>query len=684
MKFLYPEFLWALTLISIPIIIHLFNFRKFQKIYFSNIGLLKEVKLETKSKSQLKHYLLLLLRILAISALVFAFAQPYFPSTDIAPPGDNHISIYIDNSHSMDSKGENGYRLDLAKEQAIELVNGFAPTDQFQVITNDFEGRHQRFYNKSDCINLIDEIKPSFSSKKLSEIYARQSELFRDINTNKTAFWLSDFQKNSTDLNQLKSDSSFKVICFPYYHQKAQNLSIDSVFFETPVRRFGAEDRLIASIKNQSDQDIEFKLLLYNNGIAQAFLNFEINANSQKNCELPYTLSKAGIQHCTLELSDYPDADLTFDDTYYFSYFVKPILKVYHVYESTSLMESELFLKTLFSTNTYFEYKSSLLSNVDFGALNENDLIILSNVTTITSGLNTSLQNYINNGGNVVIFPSKTSNIESYNSFLTSYSNLNLQALSTNATKIAKLATDHPIYQGIFDEIPSNVDLPTAINYYQINNPSTSNFANIMTLQSGNPFLSYLKLPSGSISICASPLTNESSNFAKHALFVPTLLRLAEFSQSQQQYSFTIGKDISISADSKITNSDGLFIKKAFEEGAFKPEIKKTNSGNTLLFYDQIKSAGPYSIELNNEIIGGFSFNYNRTESDQDFHSKETLLQLIENNMLSSTFSIINNVDSSNPVSLTEQLDSAKYWKYLIVLALIFLAGEIAVYRLWK
>jgi hypothetical protein len=684
MKFLYPEFLWALSLISIPIIIHLFNFRKFQKIYFSNIGLLKEVKLETKSKSQLKHYLLLALRILAITALVFAFAQPFFPSSDIAPPGDNHISIFIDNSHSMDSKGENGYRLDLAKEQAIELVNGFAPTDQFQVITNDFEGRHQRFYNKSDCINLIDEIKPSFSSKKMSEVYTRQSELFRDVTTNKTAFWLSDFQKNSADFDQLKLDSSIKVVCLPYYHQKAQNLSIDSVFFETPVRRFGAEDRLIASIKNQSDQDLEFKLLMYNNGAAQAFLNFEIAANAQKNCELPYTINTPGVQHCALEITDYPDADLTFDDTYYFSYFVKPIIKIHHIYENTSLLESELFLKTLFGTNTFFEYKSSLLSMVEFGSINENDFIILSDITNITSGLNSTLQTYINQGGNVLIFPAKNSNILSYNDFLASYSNVSLQSLSSNTSKISKLATEHPLYQGIFDEIPANVDLPTVLNYYSISNPSTSNFTSIMTLQSGNPFLAYLKLPSGSISLCAAPLSNESSNFPKHALFVPTLLRLAEFSQTQQKYSYTIGKEISVSADSKISNSDGLIIKKAFEEGEFKPEIKKTNAGNSLLFYDQIKTAGPYSIVLNNETIGGFSYNYNRIESSQDFHTNESLLAALETNQLSASFSIMDNVDSSNPLSIAEQLDATKYWKILILLTLIFLAGEVAVYRLWK
>ena len=144
MKLLYPEFLWALIALSIPIIIHLFNFRKFTKVYFSNIELLKEVKLETKSKSRLKHLLILLIRLLLVTFLVFAFAQPYIPVENEKQHGDATVAVYIDNSHSMDTKGENGYLLDLAKEQAILIAEGYKATDRFQIITNDLEARHQR------------------------------------------------------------------------------------------------------------------------------------------------------------------------------------------------------------------------------------------------------------------------------------------------------------------------------------------------------------------------------------------------------------------------------------------------------------------------------------------------------------------------------------------------------------
>ena len=109
MKFLYPQFLYALGLVAIPIIIHLFNFRKFRTVYFSNVQFLKSVKEKTKSQSQLKHFLILLSRILAITALVLAFAQPYIPVDESSQQAKKYaVSIYIDNSFSMDAENEQG------------------------------------------------------------------------------------------------------------------------------------------------------------------------------------------------------------------------------------------------------------------------------------------------------------------------------------------------------------------------------------------------------------------------------------------------------------------------------------------------------------------------------------------------------------------------------------------------
>ncbi|PLW99845.1 MAG: hypothetical protein C0594_16555, partial [Marinilabiliales bacterium] len=107
MQFLYPGFLYALSALSIPIIIHLFNFRKYKTVYFSNVAFIKDVKKETKAKSQLKNLLILLFRLLTITALVMAFAQPYIPTNNSMKQNKKEKACrYIENSFSMDAEGK--------------------------------------------------------------------------------------------------------------------------------------------------------------------------------------------------------------------------------------------------------------------------------------------------------------------------------------------------------------------------------------------------------------------------------------------------------------------------------------------------------------------------------------------------------------------------------------------------
>src|ERR1041384_1898593 len=109
MKFANPYFLFALLALAIPILIHLFNFRKFRRVYFTNVRFLKEVRQDTKARNKLKHLLILACRLLAVLFLVLAFAQPYLPRENGAVrTGEKVVSVYIDNSFSMDAVGTGG------------------------------------------------------------------------------------------------------------------------------------------------------------------------------------------------------------------------------------------------------------------------------------------------------------------------------------------------------------------------------------------------------------------------------------------------------------------------------------------------------------------------------------------------------------------------------------------------
>jgi len=689
MKLLYPDFLWALLALLIPIIIHLFNFRKFQRVYFSNIELLKEVKLETKSKSRLKHYIVLALRMLAITALVLAFCQPYMPTNDADVMGDNVVSIYIDNSHSMDSKGENGYRLDLAKEQASTIVSSYGPTDKFQLLTNSFEGRHQRLYNKNEVEQLIDDIEPSYVTRNISEVYLRQSDLIEDVDANKKAYWLSDFQKNAIDFEELKPDSTISIVCIPYEHTTTSNLYIDSIWFATPVRRSGVEDVVFAKVENTSNNSLEFKLNLIVNDENQGFVNFTIEPKSSIVCNVSYTLHSNGVQHAELKLTDYPDADLAFDDSYNFSYNVKSTLKVLHIYEGGLKSDSSGYLGTLYGRNEIFKFKNTTLGKVDFSNLKEFDFIALSNVKNISSGLNSELTNYINQGGSVCIFPASEINQATYNTFFQGLGGLSIQPAKSGTIKVNAINASHPLYADIFNTLPKNVDLPLVNKYYPIDYTVSSNTEQLMTLQNGKPLITYTKLPQGSISISAVPLDAEASNFPKHALFVPTMLRLAEFSNNTSKYSYIVGVDDAVKSTFSIENQEGLKIKKinTAENGGgdfeFIPEVSKSNSGTYLLLFNQISQAGHYDVVYNDTKVAGISFNYNRTESSQEFFSAKELEKELQKTGLSTFADVIAGADSENMLDINQITKGEKYWWQLIVLALIFLALEVLALRLF-
>ena len=200
MQFLYPAFLFGLLALAVPVIVHLFYFRKFKTIYFTNVRFLKELKQETSARQKLKNLLVLLMRALAIAAMVFAFAQPFIPKGNVIKHGLKSVSIFIDNSYSMNATDKDLSLFEKAKFKAKELINGYKEEDNFQVLTNDFEGKHQRLMSKEDALAAIEELRPSPAVRNISDIMKRQQQVLNTSERSlKIAYILSDFQKNISD-----------------------------------------------------------------------------------------------------------------------------------------------------------------------------------------------------------------------------------------------------------------------------------------------------------------------------------------------------------------------------------------------------------------------------------------------------------------------------------------------------
>ncbi len=685
MNFTYPAFLFALSAIAIPIIIHLFNFRKFKTVYFSNVRFLKEVKEETQAKSKLKNLLVLFARILALIFLVAAFAQPFIPSQNKkVSVGDKTISIFIDNSFSMDAVNKNGTLLGDAKKRALEIVAAYKPTDRIQLLTNDFEGKHQRLVNKEEFVQLLDEVKITPATRSVSEIISRQMDVLQQsTNKIKTSFIISDFQKSIVNLDQVKNDTSINFNFVPLTAAEKNNVYIDTCWFETPVRQFNQVEKLHVKIKNVSDKAVENNSIkLFINNIQKTPASFTVDKDAETEVILSFASKESGIQNCRVELNDYP---VTFDDKFYFSFEVAKNIPVLCINSSGTNAESP-YLNKLFGNDSLFIMKNNAENKLDYSALSQNKLIILNELKTISSGLTQELNRFMNNGGSVLVFPSVDIDLNSYKEFFVGAKANYYERLDTVDTKIDKINIDNPIYKDVFDKktfTATNLDLPKVNSHYIISKTTQSNEEYLLKLQNGDNFLSKYDVGKGKLYTAAVSLSDKFSNFAKHAIFVPTLYKIGMYSQSTSPLFYTIGNNQTIETSNVLTGENVFHIKGTTNNFDIIPEHKTLDSKTEINTHNQITEAGNYNLYADKDLVTGLSFNFNRKESDLNCFSADDLKkQLLTKNL--SNINVIETDAQSLTQSLTETEQGKKLWKLCIILALLFLAIEVALLRFMK
>jgi hypothetical protein len=280
MQFLFPGILWGLFLLIIPIIIHLFYFRRYKQVYFTNVHFLKELVEETASRNKLKNFLILLCRLLAIGLLVFAFSQPFFKTNNQETKTNKAVSIYIDNSWSMNAKSDEGILFAKAKKTATEIVQAYSEYDKFQVISNELSGRNLRFLSKDDAFTAIENINLGPTVNPLSTIIRKQQQSLNNLNNlGHEIYVISDFQKKIMDLKPSDIDSTLSINFIPIQNISENNATIDTAYFLSPVIIPNQVNSLIVKLSNYGSADLDNLSLRYElNGQDIPLSNLSIRA----------------------------------------------------------------------------------------------------------------------------------------------------------------------------------------------------------------------------------------------------------------------------------------------------------------------------------------------------------------------------------------------------------------------
>ena len=687
MKFLFPAFLFALFTIAIPIIIHLFSFRQYKTVYFSNVSFLKDIKKESKNKSRLKQLLILIARILALIFLVFAFAQPYIPtSTDAKKQPNQIIGIYIDNSFSMNALSEKGQLLEVARNKALEICLAYPPGTKFKLFTNDLKPKHQHIFNKEQFIQQVAEIQPSPIVIPLSMIYNRfavQNQEIKESSTDKHLYFISDFQRTVTDIENFKEESVFSYFLCLEANEVA-NLYIDSCWVEVPAHRLKQEEEIFVRIKNSSDQNYQnlpLKLIL--NDSIKSITNFSVNARNEITASLKYTNNSSGLQLGHMEISDYP---FTHDNNWYISYFVEPQLKALAVFENSSGSKEGLnYISALFKNDDFILLDEMNLKSLQISKLSDYNTIFLMNIESFSSGFLNEIKNSVARGTSVVIFPSEKNNSLGTNEFLAMFNINPVSGRDSTKQKISGIDFENKFFADVFRKKEENPIYPEINGHFQFGNSSLSSESRLLWFQNNDKALSSVNFEEGKVWVFSFPLQNKNESFARDILFVPTIYNIVLYSLPNQEMSYVLGRKTfyEIQGKQNINLSSTIEIENKKTREKFIPSKNISTRGTLIEFSGQILNDGHYLILNDDTIISSMAFNYDRKESDLSVFDKKELEEKIEISQLKNA-QVVQNVEKNFSEIFDEIQNGKQLWKWFILLTLLFILTEAAVIRFWK
>lgn len=641
MQFKHPEILYFLFLLVIPILVHLFQLRRFKKEYFTNVRFLEQISIQTRKSSQIKKWLLLATRLLLLAFLILAFAQPYFSAQD-SKNMHNSMYLVLDNSYSMQAKGQKGALLARAIEDLLEHI----PEQQtFSLLTNT-----ETFWDtdiksiRRELQNLGYSPLPFQLESAMAKIKAHEPNAAKDIVVITDAVGIEP--------QQLKSiDPSWNTTFITPEPEQKNNVSVDRAFISQNWDNF--YEIAVELTAYGSGQEVPVALYQGEKLMAKTIVPMKSATETVR-----FTIPKGDFQgYVTIT-----DNALSYDNTYYLS-ISKP--QKTHVL-SIGAPEKSDFLTKIYTPDE-FVYEAYALRELDYNKLEQNDAIILNELTEIPQALQTTLKDFVSKGGNLILIPATESKTTDLNQFLSVFGPMQMQNLQTAEKLITKISFNNPVFSSVFEKQVANFQYPKTQKQFGISN----RYPAILSYEDQSAFLTSIPNALSNVYVFAAALNPQNSNFQRSPLIVPVFYNMAQSMAKTGVASYTIGENNPILVEATLGKDEIVQIQNEREK--FIPTQQILSNKVKLICNEAPLLAGNYTIYQDKNALKNVSFNYSRTESQPNPKAANIL----------SDFEVKPSVENFFDSLLSERTDQ-NLWKWLALLALLFLTLEILIQKLVK
>ncbi|XCF07710.1 BatA domain-containing protein [Tamlana crocina] len=641
MQFKHPEILYALFLLLIPIIVHLFQLRKFQKVDFTNVAFLKEATLQTRKSSQIKKWLVLFTRMLLLAALVFAFAQPFTAKSD-AFKTEKETVIYLDNSFSMQAKGDKG---ELFKRAVQDLIANVPENENISIITNS-----NSFKNTNIKALKNDMLQWDYASNSLSTEAAflkSQSAFSKKNGVLKHLVFISDFQDNNGSF-EIPTDSLTEIHFVKLAPVNTNNISIDSAYIS---KNTANTIELNVILKNSGAAVENLPVSLFNNDNLIAKTSVAIDDTAETTFSIPAN----EVINGKISIND---AHLQFDNNLYFN-----INKASKINVLAVNAADDSFLKRIY-TDDEFNYISTAPNQLNYNLIDEQHLIVLNELTDIPVSLSAALKQFTEQEGIVIVIPSEDINVESYSSFLGHFGN-GFSELNPSEKRVTTINYGHPLFSnGVFEKQVENFQYPKVNSFYNL---ASNNMASVLQFEDGKPFLGQ----NNNVYVFTSAINTKNSNFQNSPLIVPSLYNMAKQSLKIPELYYTIGKENTFDVETQMQQDAVLNME--HNGTSIIPKQQYFNNKVVVNTSETPDISGVYTIKNKEETLKNVSYNYNRTESHLSYRDLSSAENVTVSDSIPEIFDALKSDSKVNAL-----------WKWFVIFALALLLVEMLILKFFK
>ncbi len=694
MTFLNPTFLFALFASAIPVLIHLFNLRRLRTIDFSSVKFLKELQRSRIRSLKIKQIILLILRVLAIVFLVFAFARPvvkgYLFTPIVSGQAKSSVVIILDNTLSMASTDENGRFINQAKAIAQDIADLLNESDEFALIRlsempDVSSGGF--IHSVSFLKKLIDETEFTFTHRKISDALNIAEKIIEKAkNLNREIYIISDFQKgafqsSSVDTLRVKLPADVKVFLVNVGEFIGQNFSVDKVELKNRIIFSGRTLNLETIVSNHGKSDAtNFVVSVFLNGrrVSQKSVNLKSGSSQTIDFNI-LTEDLSGFVDGFVEIED---DNFSFDNRRYFSFLIPGEIKILLVGGDDDLR----FLKLAFQTvqeiykRTFFKITQitpQLLTQVNFSNF---DVIVFVNPSQIERGVSQRMRNFVADGRGLILFLGANANFQNLNQNLSSVFKLpEFAGVVKQKMFFAKIDLNHPIFEGVFSETPKKFDSPEIREYVKFK--ANYGFRSVIELGGGNPFLLEKSEGNGKVLIFTSEPTDKASDFPYKGIFIPlvfqSVLYLTNPAGLREEY--TIGDTVELSLD---------YFRKFYAGNLKDLKLQRPDgsdfalgTGDKFVRINQATIPGIYNVSVGGKNFLKLAFNP-PGEEFQFEKEKESEINLFLEKFGAKQFKMI---DYSPGLKVKDEILRLRYgvelWKFFLALSLLMLLAESLISR---